>query len=470
VKWLGLAMVLAATAPLSLWLRGNPAEAPKAWMLLGLLPFVMTFSHTTMAFISWSEWPGYVRGAEFSILDGLALALYFSLPGGSRPLPFRLAMASYFLATLLSAMQAQVPMAAFFYSWQLARMFLVYAVVAKASAVDPRVTSALLTGMAGGLILQALFCIFQRFEGVLQAGGTFGHQNLLGLISHFIVFPFFALLLAGQRGWLPIAVGIAGVIVQLLTTSRATVGLAGFGYLAIFLLSAWRQWTPRKARILLISVALAAALVPIGLSSFGQRFESEPPKETDYDERAAFERAAALMLADHPFGVGPNNYVVVANVGGYNDAAGVLTMASSEGANVHNVYRLVAAESGYTGLITFLLLLFQPLVVAFRCGWRNRGDRRGDLLLGLGVALLVVYVHSFFEWIFVASVVPYVFATVVGLVAGLASQLDYWRVRYPNGVRRSRQHLNEQVGRVAGSGTQAAKVSAGFGTAKFDAS
>ena len=61
------------------------------------------------------------------------------------------------------------------------------------------------------------------------------------------------------------------------------------------------------------------------------------------------------------------------------------------------VYWLVAAESGYLGIIAFLLLLLRPLIVAFLCSWRNSGDERADLLMGLGVALLAVYIHSFWE-------------------------------------------------------------------------
>jgi hypothetical protein len=91
----------------------------------------------------------------------------------------------------------------------------------------------------------------------------------------------------------------------------------------------------------------------------------------------------------------------------------------------------VAAETGYVGLITFVLFLLRPMMVAFLCGLRHRGDPRGDLLLGLGVALLVVYVHSFFEWIFVTFHAQYMLAMEFGLVAGLAQQLGYWPERSP---------------------------------------
>ena len=130
------------------------------------------------------------------------------------------------------------------------------------------------------------------------------------------------------------------------------------------------------------------------------------------------------MFSEHPFGIGSNQYLAIANAKGYYQRAGVLP--NSRTSIVHNVYWLVATETGWLGLITFLLLLLRPLVVAFFCGWANHKDSRGDLLIGIGIGLLVVYIHSFFEWIFVLSETQYMFAMQIGLVAGLAQQLGYW--------------------------------------------
>ena len=433
MKWAALAIVLASVFPLVGWLRRNPREAPKIWMLMGFLPFGLGTFHLYMAAISWPAWPGYVKGTEISVLDVLALALYLSLPRTKSAFPFRLSMVLYFLAVLLSVLQAPVPMAALFYPWQLARMFLVFAVVAKACA-DERVVPALLTGMTIGLCFEACEAIWQRFGlGILQAGGTMGSQNFLGFMSHFVTFPCLALLLAGERGWRPVVAPLAGLLIAILTVSRATIGLMGAGYVGLFALSALRRWTSRKALIAAAGVAAICIAAPLILSSLDARF-AEQPNEGNYDERAAFEKAASMMVADHPLGVGANYYVVAANTQGYNTRAGVAWVIGSDSANVHNVYYLVAAETGYLGLITFVLMLLQPLIVAFRCGWRNRGDRRGDLLLGLGMSLLIVYVHSYFEWIFVTFPAQYMFAMDIGMVAGLATQLGYWR-RFQAGSR-----------------------------------
>lgn len=427
MKWAVLAIALAAVVPLARWLRRNPRETPKIWMLMGFLPFGVGAFHLYMAAISWPGWPGYVKGTEISLLDLLALALYLSFPRSGSALPFRLSMALYFVAVLLSAFQAPIPTAALFYVWQIARMFLVYTAVCKA-CVDERVAPALLTGMTIGLCFEACDAIWERFGlGILQAGGTLGHQNFLGLMSHFVTFPCLALLLAGERGWLPIVAPLAGVFIAVLTVSRGTIGLVGVGYVGIFILSAVRRWTPRKALLLVAGLAAAGILAPFILSSFNERFGEQPAQQGNYDERAAFEKAAELMISDHPLGVGANYYVVAANTEGYNSRAKVAYIIGSDSANVHNIYYLVAAETGYFGLFAFIVMLLQPLIVAFRCGWRNRGDRRGDLLLGFGVALLMIYIHSYFEWIFITFQAQYMFALDAGLVAGLATQLGYWR-------------------------------------------
>jgi hypothetical protein len=48
-------------------------------------------------------------------------------------------------------------------------------------------------------------------------------------------------------------------------------------------------------------------------------------------------------------------------------------------------------------------------------------------MLGLGMSLFIVYIHSYFEWVFITFSAQYMFALNVGLVAGLATQLGYWR-------------------------------------------
>jgi len=429
VKWAFLIVIAALVWPVSAGLRRNPDRRLRVFAVAAFLPFVLSTMHLYWAVDSWN-WVGYVKGAEVSLLDFIALSICLSLPRQEGRLPFRWSMALYLAVTVLSAFQAMFPVAALFYPLQLGRVFFVCVTVYRGVGADRRVPEAVLKGLAAGIFVEVAFAGWQRMHGVLQTPGTFASQNLLGMISQFVIFPFFAAMLGGRQGRLAPTVVAAGLVIAVLTASRGTIVLDCLGLATVFVLSALGQWTPRKAKVLWAGVAAMAVFVPLAASSLQQRFHGGPELGLSQEdsERLIFKKAASQMLEDHPMGVGANHFTVVANLGGYFTRAGEEWLAG-RASNVHNVYWLVAAETGYIGLIAFVAFLLPPMIAAFRCSFRNVGDPRGDLLLGLGVALLVVYIHSFEEWIFVVFETQYLFAIVTGLVAGLTQELHYWRTK-----------------------------------------
>src|SRR5262249_48510226 len=50
--------------------------------------------------------------------------------------------------------------------------------------------------------------------------------------------------------------------------------------------------------------------------------------------------------------------------------------------------------------------------------------RRGDVLLGLGVGLMIFYGHGFFEWVWRLTEVSYVYFTIIAIVAVLKRQIE----------------------------------------------
>jgi O-antigen ligase len=91
---------------------------------------------------------------------------------------------------------------------------------------------------------------------------------------------------------------------------------------------------------------------------------------------------------------------------------------------VHNIYSLTAAEMGYAGVVALVILFLVPLASALWYGLRARHDRRGDVLLGLGVGLIVFYTHGFFEWVWRLTEVSYVYFTIIGIIAVLTRQIE----------------------------------------------
>jgi O-antigen ligase/polysaccharide polymerase Wzy-like membrane protein len=423
VKWIIFFVGLVGIVPLVGWLRTNRSKLPAVWTIVGALPLVMdALPKHEIALLGVPEWPGFSQGFEISLLDLFLVAVYFVLPRSRQKLPFRFAFSFYVAAVLLSALQAPNTAATLYYVWQLVRMFFAYVVVARACA-DPRLTTALLKGMAIGLCFQGGVVVWQRFVlHYLHVTGSFTTQNMLGLITHFVIFPFFALLLAGEKEWPARAIPGIGALIDVITASRASLGLAAAGFSILFMLSVVRKWTAQKARVLIAGFLVLALLSPLAYRQFELRLDAYGP--LNEGGRSEMNNAAALILSEHPMGIGANNFVVVANVQGYYERANVGFQNTTT--FPHNIYWTAAAETGYFGLFALMILLLRPLMFALACGWRYRNDRRGDLLLGLAVSFFIVYVHSYFEWVFFTDHVQYFFAIDLGIVAGLAEQLGYF--------------------------------------------
>jgi len=423
LKWAFLILALIAVLPLSHWMRRSRQNFRLVWIALGFMPFGIAASpNLDIAVIDWAGWPGFVKGALITAVDIIALAIFFALPQSRRSSRFKVPMILYFGFVALSALQAAVPMAALFYPWQLLRMYLIYLVVERGCALRGAVPC-LFTGLAIGLSFQVLVTVYQRYGlGELQTSGVFAHQNMLGLLSNLIVLPLFALLLSGVTRWQTLVAPLAGCIIAVHTASRATVGLMAIGFVCVLAVSLLRRPTARKVCIAVAGAAVLVVLSPIAISSFQDRFSAQPLTE-HYDERGAFTRSAWMIIEDNPFGIGANNFVALANSGGYYQRAGVTPRRGSRSTMVHNVYWLTAAELGFLGLLAFVILLFQPMLEGFRCGWRNRHDIRGDLLIGMSASLVIVYAHSYFEWIFLAAPVQYVFVMMLGVIAGTIEQM-----------------------------------------------
>lgn len=422
-----LFVALLAIFPLGLLLRSTLALRKPFWTVFGALPFfAAAIPLFDVGLLSWAgSWVGFVYGLQISIVDILAAAALFSLPRGKLPLWCKLPFLLYILAAALSLLQAAEPVAASFGLLQFARIFLVMVVVARASTSDPEVPFLMLKGMAIGMAAHFAAVLYQRFQLHLpQTMGLFIHQNTLGMAAHFVIFPHLALLLAGYRN-VRYLVGtvVATIVVVVFTASRAAVGFSVIGLGTLFVTQALAGLTQRKVAIGLAALASLLIVAPLAISTFSNRFELSPLGESQYDERAAFNRAASFILDDHPLGVGINHYVHTARDFGYSERAGVIGFEGNRNNIVHNAYWLTAAEAGYPGVVAFCIMLAVPLLVAWRTGWRMRHTLEGNLLLGFGVALLVVYLHSFYEWVIFAREIQYLLTMTMGMIFGIALRL-----------------------------------------------
>ena len=422
MRIIGLLIILLSIPVFIAWLRRYPRQRKWAYLGVGILPFVIAALNLDAALVTWPAWPGYAKGVLVSLLDALAIAILVSSRAPLKKLPFFLLFLSYLSAVALSMVVSSLPMSSFFYFFQVARVLLIFVAVAS-FAGNPHAIRWLSLGLALGAIFQAVVTIEQRLSGVVQAAGTMGHQNLLGLMLHFVTLPLLALLLAGERNKLIMLGVLSALIAVALGASRGTVGFAAIGIVLLLTLSLARRATSHKWKIVGFGFIALAIVAPIAMTSFQERFTIRPVNVGSDEERQAFERAAKSMWHDHPMGVGANQYVVVANSEGYSERAGVIWNWASRSANVHNMYLLAAAETGWAGVLTFIALLLIPALRGLVFAFRNRRDQRGEVVLGVSVTVMVLGLHGLYEWVFVVYHAQYVFAIALGVVAGCMRQM-----------------------------------------------
>lgn len=417
MRFIAIAFLLLAYPALVALLRTNRQARDWAYFFLGVLPFTIAAWNLDAALVNWAAWPGYAKGMVITMEDSIALAIITTHrhPRGLPPLFGWLG--AYIAAVALSIFFAGQPTAAMFYVFQLLRFGVLMLAIAKITA-DPRALLWLGMGLSGGMIYEAVVCIQQKMGGAFQTHGTLAHPNQLGMMAHFVILPILGMLLSGYRSKVLMLGVAASLIVVVLAASRATIGFVGIGVGLLLILSMRRQATAHKKRIITFAVLTMLVATPFLLNSINNRLGQLYQQDSGYDERAAFERAAEMMWADHPMGVGANNYVIVSN-GGYSARAGVAWTSGSRGANVHNTYLLVAAETGWIGLFTYCALVIAVFVSGWRFSFGNRDDPRGDIALGSTIAVLMMALHSRYEWITLTYHVQYTIAISFGIIVGM---------------------------------------------------
>lgn len=421
MKWLAAGVAIALAYALGRWLRRSARGLEWATTALAVLPFVLG-AHDYFALnpISLEHYRGDANGLELTIVDVLALALWVALPRARRPAPWRAARFAYLGIATATVLWAPLPVFTLLSAWRLARGFFVFAVVARACET-PRLGNALVNGLAIGILVSCAEALYQRYGlHMHQCRGFFPHQNGLGMAVE-MVFPIaLAVLLAGQGGKLAAATLAASAVAVILTLSRASLAVFAGAMTVVFAGSLLRGLTVRKIQAAAGTAVVAIALVGYSFGTIAERFESAP--RSSFASRGLFDDAAMAMLADHPMGIGLNQYSHVLEHGGYADRFHIDPVDRSGLA--HDLYWLTAAETGWLGIAAFLFMLSLPLLTAARAVWRVRGDIRAEVVFGAAVGLAAVYVHWLAEWGARTAELTYLYWTLAGLIATLSAQLD----------------------------------------------
>lgn len=416
MRYIGILLIIVSIPAFIVLLNSQPKLRRYAYFALGLFPLTLSALNVDAAFYNLPRWLGYADAISVSLLDTLALALIITRRNVLRQLPFLGMFLLYILAVAASVVVADQFIPATFYLFQLLRILVIFLAVASVVR-EPDAVKLICLGIATGAIYQGIFAVYQRGTGTFQVSGSFAHQNTLGFMLHFVTIPLLALLMAKKQSGLYLAAVAAAGVAVALSASRGSIAFVCVGIVLLFILSLMRQNTSRKYSLIGATVGLALLVSPVAVAGLNQRFDNLA-KAGSYDERAAFEEAATMMLMENPMGVGPNQYPLAANTRGYSSRAGVAWNPGSRSANVHHMYLLMGAETGWLGMTTFAAFLMWIIISGLKFAFQNKRDPVGDLVLGFTVTMIVVAVHGLYEWIFVTYEVQAMFAVALGIMAG----------------------------------------------------
>ena len=416
MKWIFIAGLIVFIPIATAFLRAHQRYLLHACFVMGLAIFFQG-GWLSVSPIFW-DWPGPMQGIQVGFVDGLAIAMIASTKPVKVPLAFKLALTLFALAIVISSFAARQLMPVSFYVWQLVRNSLVFLAIARTSAQFERAPLALVAGFGSALAIEALWVIKQFAGGDRELGGTLGHRNILGMTTYFAAMPAYALFLAGERKRHAAFALICAALIVFLGGSRASLGLFAVGLALVTLLSMRRKMTARKGAVAAMAGFLVICATPVMLWSVERRSQAE--LQSSDTERGAFIDAARMIIADHPFGIGANQYVIVANIGGYSDRAGVPWDYADRSAPVHNSYYLVTAELGFLGLFGLISIFASEVWIGLN-GLRDDGGTRSELLVGFIAAAVVLMVHIAFEWVFELATIQFLTAAGFGAIVGLAS-------------------------------------------------
>jgi cell division protein FtsW (lipid II flippase) len=288
-----------------------------------------------------------------------------------------------------------------------------------------------------------------RLGGVYRAKGSTPHSNTLAMYINMMNMIFLSFVLgdrkAGLRRYVYWGAFGLGTLIVLATFSRGALAMMVFGYALVTLLSVYDR--PRSHKFKTVGLMLLAAL-PLIIKvtpAIIERFETAP--EGAEASRHQANDAAYAMAQDTFFGVGVNNYSHVINETGY---ARFVPLENDRGI-VHNVYYLHASEMGWIGLLVFLLMIGNFLLMAVRYIRRRRDDITSWMATGIFVGMITLWLQSLLEWAFRQTYITVEFFLLAGFLAALPrlqrsiqrqqrvrKAQQVWLAQMMSGMRRSR--------------------------------
>jgi hypothetical protein len=417
--------------------------------LFGLVFGAVLIEKMNVTFLGTFWYRGTSRGIEISALDVVPLCLLIAtllLPRYERgrfywPASLGL-MLLYFAYCCVSVLNADPQIHGV---WELSKMFrgLLVFLAAALFIRTRRELGVVVLALCCAASMEGLNAFEQRFfRGAFRAPGTLDHENTLSTYFCTIGPVLVAAAMSNWSKWLRWFAGLSWLLAaggELLTLSR--LGVPVFAFVSLCTALACTSWKITKQKLAIVAAVAVAMGVFVFFSWDGLRaryasgnVKAELTTAKGVETRGVYWRIASLMIQDHPYGVGLNNwsYYVGKTYGrelGYDyhdydefkwvptreDAAETLLPPAAD-----TLPALTIGELGIAGLVVFLLGWLRW----FQMGTVFLGNRLNDdpvhrIALGVLFGTLGIFIQSATEWTYRQTAVMFTFHVLLGALASM---------------------------------------------------
>ncbi len=430
------------------------ANRPKMLIVnLVIIVVATTMPHTWWSFQiqSIERYHGHTRGFEVNLLAVIALSSVIAMLRGPHRIekrvlaPASLLFAFWIFASSLSVVNALEPAHVFMSIVKFSAALIVFVAAYNSvrGASDLRI---LQNTIAAALIWQLLIVLKLKYlNGIYRARGNFPHSNNLGMYSYMTGLYLLAVV---QQVKMPtkrlilIAGGyVSGMAMAFMTISRACfaaaiVGSGGIMALSIFVQPRFKKMALASTLILPVAVGAAKAADQVLARVEGSRGNTKVDELGTF--RNALENQAKAMLADHPLGIGWNNFSLASSrprgdyaaiMENYMYAVHGYRVSIYNNALIENLYWMILGETGYLAFIAFVLFQLRLLHMAWGSLLKFRGTELGAGVVGMSVILPVLYVHWYLERIIANTPELLIFLVLTGVLA----RINTWRQQINRG-------------------------------------
>lgn len=297
---------------------------------------------------------------------------------------------------------------------------------------------ALLLGVTAAVLCQTWIVLWNKYvthRVVNRSVGSFPHPNTLAMYVDLIVPTVLAVFLAdgfskSQNKWAVAAI-LGGGICVVFSKSRASLVIMGAALALVTSASILLKPSARKVTIALAGGLLVCLLGLLAAPKIIERFQKAP--EASELTRVYFNQAARAMANEHLFGMGLNSFSwALANTDYYwyvyaeerdtikdEDEFRESRMGQSRLGTAHHIYYLFAGETGWPGMVVFIVFIaryyFHNVLLLFRA----RDPYYQAILLGLLAGFSTLHLQGLLEWIFRQTQVFYLFCLLSGLMVAI---------------------------------------------------